>query len=140
MRRLKPRLYVESDEQIALFKHLSGVPYRGLTLRHFVFAVPNAGSRGGRRAMLQAMRRVAEGLTKGVPDICCIVPAGGYHDLWIELKKPQEDGGKPSDLKKEQKEWIARLNELGHKAEVAYGWKHAWQILRDYLSLGETAR
>ncbi len=127
--------YVESDEQIALFRFLCSVPYRGLTLRQYVYAVPNAGTRAGPRAIRQAMRRVAEGLTKGVPDIECPVASQGFTGLHIEMKRPKDDGGKPSDVKPEQKEWIARLRELGRRVEVAYGWKEAYDILMNYLGI-----
>jgi hypothetical protein len=129
------RRFVESSEQVTLMSCLRQIPYRGLTVKDFVFAIPNGGSRGGRRAMLQAMRKVAEGLTKGVPDIFCPVPVGNNHGLFIELKKPKEDGGKPSDVKKEQREWITRLRDLGYRVEVAFGWIQARDFLLDHLGV-----
>ncbi len=128
-------LHIESDEQIKLMKVLCGVPYRGLTVKDFCFAISNGGSRGGRRAMMQAARKVAEGLTKGVPDLCIPVPTTLYHGLYVELKKPRTDGGKPSDVKKEQKEWISRLRELGYKVEVCFGSGEALLVILQYLGV-----
>lgn len=131
------RKYAESEEQIAFFKLLCGVPYRGLTLREFFYAVPNAGTRGGRRAMLQAMRRVQEGLSKGVPDVECPVAVAPFTGLHIEFKRKD---GKPSDTSKEQREWIARLRELGRKVEVAYGCEDAWRIAAEYLGIRHSGK
>ena len=64
--------------QKALFRFLCYTPYRKV-----VFAIIN-----GAETKTDAERRrlVEEGLTKGIPDIFCSVPSGGYNGLYIELK------------------------------------------------------
>lgn len=71
----------EHDEQVKLFQwaaHRLGV-YPELAL---MFAIPNAGERRGS----QGGWMVAEGLKRGVPDVCLPVARGGYHGLFLELK------------------------------------------------------
>ena len=41
----------------------------------------------GRRSRVNGARMVAEGMKKGVPDICLPVARGGHHGLYIELKR-----------------------------------------------------
>lgn len=67
-------------------------------------------------------------LNAGFPDIQLPVPRHGYHGLFIELKEPKR--GVVSD---EQKKWLAALNGYGYFAEVAYGYRQAWEIIINYL-------
>jgi len=124
--------YVESIEQQAFFGKLRTVPYAGETLREYCWAVPNAGTTGGRRGVLAGARRKAEGVTSGVPDIECAIAARGFHGLHIELKRPD---GVPSDVSAKQQEMMDRLRRAGRKCEVAFGWEHAWKILIEYVGL-----
>lgn len=88
-----------------------------------LFSVPNGGKRDARTgAMLKA-----EGLKRGVPDLCLPVARQGWHGLFIELKW---DAGKP---KPEQVWWSDRLTEQGYLAVVCYGWAEAVNVLCDYL-------
>lgn len=76
-----------------------------------IFAIPN----GGARHIVAAKKLKAEGVKKGIPDLC--VPAW---NLWIEMKR--EKGGK---LSKEQKEIKAYLESIGHTVIVGHGFKDA---------------
>lgn len=73
----------------------------------------------------------AEGLRRGVPDICLPVARGGYHGLYIELKRLH--GGRVSP---EQLEWIDALNQQGYCACVCKGWEAAAAEIGKYLGWG----
>lgn len=127
----------EHEEQVAVFRRASVFPHNSGFLREYLWAVPNAGTTGGRRAMLAGARRKAEGVSKGVPDIECCIAMPPYTGLHIELKRAD---GVPSDVTKEQKEWLIRLRRCGRKAEVAFGQDHAWKILMEYLGIGSSTQ
>lgn len=116
----------ESAEQTALFKWAaySAGRYPELRLMH---AIPNGGSRDPR----EARNLKAQGVKAGVPDICLPVPRGGYHGLYIELKRRK--GGR---LSEEQAVWIDRLNRLGYRAVVCRGWDAARAEIEAYLGGG----
>ena len=87
--------------------------------------VPNEGKRsasGGGRA-------VAEGLTKGVPDIFLDAPKMGFHGLRIELKRKKKY--KISDA---QAEWIDNLLKRGYAAAFCFGWEEAWEFIHAYIT------
>lgn len=89
-----------------------------------LYHVPNGGSRNpieGRNLKMQGVRR-------GVPDICLPVPRGGFHGLYIELKRRK--GGVVSE---EQAVWIDRLNRVGYRAVVCHGWDAAREEIEAYL-------
>lgn len=82
--------------------------------------------------MLAGLRRKAEGVTPGVPDIECMVAVPPYTGLHIEMKRKD---GKPSDVSAEQKTMMARLVACGRKCVVGFGCDDAWQHLTDYLGI-----
>jgi hypothetical protein len=90
------------------------------------YAIPN----GGRRNLLEAMKLKRAGVQRGVPDICVPIPSGGYHSLYLELKR--QKGGVTSF---EQKEWINWLNDNGFYVRVANGFEEAKMVVEFYLSL-----
>ena len=65
----------------------------------------------------------------GVPDLCLPVARGGYHGLYIELKRAV--GGILSD---EQKWWIDELKSQGYAAIVCHGAEEAIRTIKEYLS------
>ena len=75
-----------------------------------------------------ASKLKATGLSAGVPDLMLPVARGGYHGLFIELKRLK--GGRVSP---EQRWWAERLNSEGYLAVVCYGWNDARQIIESYL-------
>ena len=89
-----------------------------------MYATPNA----GKRSYAAASYLRAEGLKRGVPDICLPVPRNGYGALYIELKARN---GKPTP---EQLEWLAGLTRSGNCALLCYGCDAAWQAITGYLS------
>ena len=89
-----------------------------------LYHVPNEAKRSRR----EGKEIVAQGLRKGVPDICLPVPRGGYGALYIELKRQQ--GGRVSE---EQRAWIDALNRAGNKAVVCKGFEEARKQIEEYL-------
>ena len=113
----------ESTEQQRLFQwaKFAGGKYPELRL---LYHIPNEGKRT--RATGGRMR--AEGLKKGVPDLCLPVARGGCHGLYIELKRTK--GGKVTP---EQLEWVDALTRQGYMAAVCRGWEEASEIITEYL-------
>ena len=71
-----------------------------------------------------------QGMPKGFPDINLPVVCYPWNSLYIELKRVK--GGVVS---KEQKWWLERLREQGHKAVVAKGHEAAIEIIKNYLGI-----
>ena len=90
----------------------------------WLYHVPNGGSRN--RA--EAVRLKAQGVKPGVPDLCLPVAKGGYHGLYIELKRLK--GGR---LSQDQAKWLESLSRGGYLATICSGWEQAAQIIQSYL-------
>lgn len=89
-----------------------------------LYHVPNEGKRG----RIGGARAVAEGLRSGVPDLCLPVARGGYHGLYIELKR--QEGGR---LTPAQTQWINDLQEQGYRAVMCKGFGEASEKILAYL-------
>lgn len=113
----------ESQEQQLLFEWavLAAGRWPELAL---MYHIPN----GGSRSKSEAGRFRAEGVKAGVPDICLPVARGGYHGLYIELKRVK--GGRVSTA---QQGWIAALRDQGYYACVCKGWDDAAHVIKKYL-------
>ncbi len=113
----------ESEEQQILFEWalLQTGRYPELEL---LYHIPN----GGSRSKAEAGRFKAEGVKSGVPDLCLPVARGGFHGLYIELKRIT--GGKTST---DQRSWIEKLTEQGYRAVICRGWEEASKALIWYL-------
>ena len=114
----------ESEEQQALFRWAA---YETCVMPELalLYHVPNE----GQRTRANGGRMKAEGLKAGVPDICLPVARGGFHSLYIELKRIK--GGKLSDA---QADWLERLAKEGHYCTICKGWNAAKQTITEYLS------
>ena len=97
---------------------------------------------GIRTSYKQAVKAKATGYVKGFPDLQICFPmergvegeggtkrGGVYHGLFLEIKKD-----KKSYPTKEQKEWIAYLNEQGYCARVTKGFDESMQVIDDYFN------
>lgn len=115
----------EHDEQVSLFQWaaMQHGKYPELAL---MFAVPN----GGLRNATVAAKLKAEGVKPGVPDIFLPVARGGYHGLFIEMKRIR--GGK---LSTEQALWITELLEQRYAVYKCEGWVKAKECIEQYLKL-----
>lgn len=116
-------LPTEAEEQATLFSwaEMQSEKYPELALMYHI-------SNGGSRKKSEAARFKAEGVKGGVPDIVLPVARGGYHGLYIELKRLK--GGR---VEKNQQEWHDRLREQGYAVYVCRGWKQASECLVEYL-------
>ena len=117
---------LESEEQTVLFEwaRLQSGRYPELSL---LYHVPNGGSRN----KAEAGRLRAEGVKAGVPDLCLPVARGGFHGLYIELKR--ERGGKASE---DQRGWLDSLSKQGYFAVICEGWNAAAETITKYLTGG----
>ena len=113
----------EHEEQKAL---IDWANMRSATLLELelLFAIAN----GGERNLLVAKKLKAEGVKAGVPDLMLPVARGGYHGLFIEMKRMK--GGR---VTKQQTEWLNRLIRQGYSAVVCRGCHDAIQTIEDYL-------
>lgn len=118
------RIPTEHEEQKALFQWADAAKGTRPELR-LMYAIPN----GGHRHHAVAAKLKAEGVKPGVPDTCLPVARGGFHGLYVEMKR--RDGGA---LLPEQRAWIADLNEQGYQAECCYGWDEARAVIEEYLA------
>ena len=99
-----------------------------------LYAVPN----GAWKSPAQAGKFQREGLRPGVPDIVLPHARGGYHALYIEMKRRRIRGksgvllagDKPSP---QQLDWHERLRAAGNCVVVAYGWDEAVEATLKYL-------
>ena len=109
------------QEHVFLWASMEERAYPELAM---LYAIPN----GGKRAIKTAIALKAQGVKSGVPDMCLPVARGGYHGLYIELKR--QKGGVVSET---QREWIAALNTQGYKAIICHGAEEAIEQIRGYL-------
>ena len=113
----------EDEEQIQVVKWAEMQMGRWPALQ-WLYHIPN----GGKRRRIEAARFKAMGVKAGVPDLCLPVPKGGYHGLYIEMKR--QEGGK---LSKDQREWIEGLDKNGYCVSRCDGWEQAVAVLEGYL-------
>ena len=90
-----------------------------------LFAVPN----GSNKSMATAAKFKAEGLRSGVPDLMLPVARGGFHGLFIEMKRV-----KNSRLSPEQDDWLTFLAKEGYMVVVCKGFEPAKQTIDAYLA------
>lgn len=118
----------EHAEQRALLTWASMSTGKHPELR-LLFAIPN----GGARSKAAAGKLKAEGVKPGVPDLCLPVARGGFHGLYLEMKRTK--GG---TLSPEQKQWRHDLIEQGYHVALCKGQPQAQQTLTTYLTLPKT--
>lgn len=109
------------QQQLMAWAALEAHKYPCLRLLH---AIPN----GGKRGKVTAAIMQAEGVKRGVPDLFLPVPRGGYHGLYIEMKRQR--GGQVSG---HQVWWLNALREQGYRTAVCKGFEPARRVILDYL-------
>jgi len=114
----------EHAEQVALMQWLA---LQHPDIYQHAYAIPN----GGKRNITTALWLKAEGVKRGVPDICIAMPSRGYCGMYLELKDKVMRKGRLSD---EQKEWLGRLKNAGYYACVAYGFDGGKHAIEYYLT------
>ena len=115
----------EAMEQTWLFQwaaDMARLKYPELALMHHI---PNGGSRN----KVEAARLKGQGVKAGIPDIFLPVARGGYHGLYIEMKR--QKGGIVSV---DQKRMINALRLQGYCVQVCSGFQNAADFIEKYLS------
>ena len=84
---------------------------------------------GGWRSKPEAVRFKKMGVHPGVSDLFLPVARGGFHGLWVEMKR--QKGGK---LSPDQKQWIEDMTDQRYMAVRADGAEQACDILYKYLT------
>ncbi len=67
-------------------------------------------------------------MKSGIPDVSLPVPRGGYHGLYIEMKR-QNDGR----LSDKQKDTIQKLRAQGYRVDVCEGFQKAADVVEAYM-------
>ena len=116
---MKYKIPIEADEAKALKTWSDYHP-----IARLMFHIPN----GGSRHLYEAVNLRAQGAKAGIPDYFLPYPCKDKHGLFIELKRV-----KNSKLTQGQLECLKKLDSLGYKAVVAYGWEHAVKEIEEYL-------
>lgn len=113
----------EHNHQVSLMKWAKLQQKKHPELK-WLYAIPN----GGQRNVIVATKLKAEGVKKGVSDLCLPVARRGYHGLYIEMKKM---GGRATD---HQKEFIGFVVMEGYCGVFCQGWESAKEKIEWYLS------
>lgn len=110
----------EQKIQEALAKHLDALG-----------VLWTATANGGIRAKAAAAALKRSGVKAGVPDVLIFTPppSGVGVGLAIELKRPREGKRPKGRVSDHQRIWLEALRATGWRAEVAYGYDHALEIL-----------
>lgn len=117
----------EAQEQTTLFQWAGMMAGKCPEMR-LLHAIPNGGSRNP----IEARHLKEQGVKAGIPDIFLPCARGGWHGLYIEMKRRK--GGRVSI---EQKKMMIALREQGYRVAVALGWEEAREIIMDYMGKGE---
>lgn len=136
MRKLtRPQAPLERHSQAALFQWAEHARGRFPELAA-LYAIPNAGgfTGGFKKNLTRVMAMRREGVKSGVPDVHLPVARGGYHSLYVEMKREYGGDGATS----EQKEWHAKLERWGNRVVIAHGFDEARMSIEEYLALPET--
>jgi len=134
---LTPERIAGSSEQSHQMAFAQWVALQGrheLPDLELMFAIPN----GEERTPSVAARLKAQLVRRGVPDLFWSVPAGEFHGLYIEMKRPALRPRTPQGAdgrSDEQQVMGAHLQAQGYAVVVAYDWLEAVAVVRWYHGL-----
>lgn len=114
---------IEHLLQVAFFDYIK-FKHKDLWKSASIFAIPM----GGARSAITGARLKSEGCIRGVPDIFCCKPCGGFNGLWIELKS-----GK-NKLTPEQDHFIQERLAQNYSCAVCYSLDSAIAVIERYLT------
>lgn len=97
-----------------------------------IYAIPNQGVGSSnpevrRIGFIHQRKMIAEGLKKGMPDLCLPVGRGGYFGLYIEMKR------KSGAASKEQKKIMPALIENNYNVVLCKSSESAINVIKAYL-------
>lgn len=119
----KPPVPTEYDEQSALMEW-AAVAQRKFPELEWLHASNN----GVRVTIGTAIKMKKAGMKSGIPDLCLPVARGGFHGLYVEMKR--QKGGR---VDTDQEVCHAFLRDAGYRVEVCRGWEAAKAAILDYL-------
>lgn len=96
----------------------------GCPHEHLLWHTPN----GGSRRKIEACILKGQGVRPGVPDLFLAVPRGGFHGLFVEMKR--RDGGVVSEA---QSGMASLLQAQGYKVRVCFGFDQARAEIEHYM-------
>lgn len=116
----------EAQEQTTLFQWAAMMAgkWPEMRLLHHI-------ANGGSRNPIEARHLKEQGVKAGIPDLFLPCARGGFHGLYIEMKRRK--GGRVSI---EQKKAIIALREQGYRVEVCEGWERARDVITAYMEAG----
>ena len=97
----------------------------------YMFAIKNA-EKGGKIAGALAK---AEGVKAGVLDIFLPFANGGFHGMFIEMKRPKTDTQTAGKVSKEQIDFGQKMLVNGYWCVACFTWQEAAKSIEKYLSL-----
>lgn len=112
----------EDQAQIAIFSWANWQQSKYPALKAMYHAANE-----GKRSRIAGANLKRQGMKPGVSDICLPYAAGGYNNLYIELKV---GNNKPTEA---QIEFIDTINMIGGKALVVYEAENAIEVIKAYL-------
>jgi hypothetical protein len=120
---------LEKDEQKLIFKWwFKQYPKFDMCLFSSLNGISLGGSYKQRSITINSAR--AQGMLNGVSDIQLCVARGGYHGMFIELKR---SNGKESNVTPCQWSFIYAMREQGYYATWCAGHKQAIELITDYM-------
>jgi hypothetical protein len=90
-----------------------------------------------RQQMIQAVNRKRMGYEKGTLDLFFAKARGGYHGLFIEMKK---QNGVPSDISPEQNKMAIKLADEGYSVSICFGYENAVRMLDKYMLINRNEK
>lgn len=122
LRRLTP---TEHQVQVTLFEWAAASIHTYPVLE-LLYAIPNA----SKASDLARIWNAAEGLRRGMPDVCLPESACGYKSLYIEHKREDKRG---QTLPDHQREMHERLRRWGHAVVVSYSFEESRHAIVSYI-------
>ena len=108
----------QEQEQVVQWAHMSATRLPGVDL---LYHIPNE----------NAHHKMRQGVKSGIPDLHLPVARGGYHGLYVEMKKHDHS----NDESPAQKAIRFRLEAEGYRCVVAYGADAAIGAIEQYLRM-----
>lgn len=120
----------ESGNQRAVFAWAALNKHR-YPMLDWLFHIPNGGSRGDdvRSRMIRGANMKADGVKAGIYDLFLPYSNGGFHGLFIEMKKP----GAINTTSPDQKVFGAWCDNNGFANQVCDSWEMAVWTIEQYL-------
>jgi hypothetical protein len=131
--------HLEELEQQAVVDWAAFKGTRHGPLVRFMFAIPNGAHLAGDTAKrsFQMARLKKTGLRKGAGDLLVMIACGGWHGLFVEMKKRRDQFRSAAEaaaaVSREQREFAVDAKAAGYAHAVCYGFEEARARIESYL-------